>query len=108
MRVLHSPYKCTGIEEEPMAVKDRRREVRLSAHDDDLVVEAAGLAGVSVSEFLLDRAIGDAEALIATHRTILLAESDYAAFLAALDEPCGPPVELVSQVRRSRRFAGPR
>jgi len=107
--VLQLPYKCTGIEEEAMAVKDRRREVRLSAHDDDLVVEAAGLAGVSVSEFLLDRAIGDAEALVAAHRTILLAEPDYAAFLAALDEPNAPPAELVSQVQRARRLTtGPR
>ncbi len=38
-----------------MTVKDRRREVRISASDDDLLAEAAGLAGVSVSEFLLAR-----------------------------------------------------
>ena len=48
-----------------MTVKDKRREVRISADDDDLLAEAAGLSGVSVSEFLLDRAIAR---LAASHR----------------------------------------
>ncbi|MHB1712481.1 MAG: type II toxin -antitoxin system TacA 1-like antitoxin, partial [Acidimicrobiales bacterium] len=41
---------------------------------DDLIVEAAGLAGVSVSEFLLDRAVAGAEALVHAHHAIQLDE----------------------------------
>jgi uncharacterized protein (DUF1778 family) len=57
-----------------MTVKDKRREVRISADDDDLLAEAAGLSGVSVSEFLLDRAIADAATIVDAHRAIQLAE----------------------------------
>lgn len=85
-----------------MTVKDRRREVRISASDDELLAEAAGLAGVSVSEFLLGRALSDAAALVDGHRTIQLDREAFDAFLAALDAPVRPPEELVAQARRAR------
>lgn len=87
-----------------MAVKDRRREVRISASDDELLAEAAGLAGMSVSEFLLGRALTDAAALVEAHRTIQLDQQSFETFLAALDAPVGPPSALVDQVRRARRL----
>ena len=87
-----------------MVVKDRRREVRISASDDDLLAEAASLAGVPVSEFLLERALSDAAALVQAHRTILLSEDKYRAFLKALDSPPRPPKALVAQARRARRL----
>jgi uncharacterized protein (DUF1778 family) len=87
-----------------MAVKDKRREVRISAADDDLLAEAAGLAGVPVSEFLLDRALSDAAYLVEAHRTIRLADDSYQAFLDALDAPPRPPEKLAAQSRRARRL----
>lgn len=87
-----------------MTVKGKRREVRISASEDDLLAEAAGLTGVSVSEFLLDRALSDAAALVAAHRTIVLTHDSYKAFLAALDRPAQPPERLVAQSRRARRL----
>ncbi len=87
-----------------MTVKDKRREVRISADDDDLLAEAAGLAGVSVSEFLLDRAIPDAATVVDAHHAIQLAEDDHERFLNALDGPVRPPKELVAQARRARRL----
>jgi uncharacterized protein (DUF1778 family) len=87
-----------------MTVKDRRREVRISASDDDLLAEAAGLAGVSVSEFLLQRALSEAAALVEAHRAVRLSEHDYRAFLEALDAPVRPPRGLVAQSRRARRL----
>ena len=87
-----------------MTVKGKRREVRISASDDDLLAEAAGLAGVSVSEFVLDRALSDAAALVEAHRTILLTNDRYWAFFAALDTPVQPPEGLVAQSRRARRL----
>ena len=59
---------------------------------------------MSVSEFLLQRALSDAVALIETHRTIRLSDENYDAFLKALDAPMRPTKELVEQVRRSRRL----
>jgi uncharacterized protein (DUF1778 family) len=87
-----------------MTVKDRRREVRISASDDDVLSEAASLTGVSVSEFLLDRALAEAAALVHAHRTISLSDENYQAFLNALDAPVRPPKALVKQARRARRL----
>ncbi|MGH3188694.1 MAG: DUF1778 domain-containing protein [Streptosporangiaceae bacterium] len=87
-----------------MSVKDKRREVRISEADDDLLAEAAGLAGVPVSEFLLGRALSDAAELVETHRTIRLADASYQAFLDALDAPPQPSEKLAAQARRARRL----
>jgi uncharacterized protein (DUF1778 family) len=82
--------------------KDQRRELRLSSRDDDLITEAAGLLGVSVSEFLLDRAVADAETIVESHRSITLSESSFERFLAILDAPVNPLAPLVAQLRRAR------
>jgi uncharacterized protein (DUF1778 family) len=87
-----------------MTTKDRRREVRISASDDNLLVEAAGLTGVSVSDFLLDRAISDAASMVEAHHTIRLSAESYEVFLAALDAPVDPPEALVEQSRRARQL----
>lgn len=83
-------------------LKDKRRELRITSQDDDLIVEAAGLAGVSVSEFLIDRALKDAEELVEAHRSIRLQSDSYERFLTALDRPAQAPQELLRQIRASR------
>jgi uncharacterized protein (DUF1778 family) len=85
-----------------MPTKDHRRELRLSSSDDDLITEAAGLLGLSVSEFLLGRAVADAEAVVDAHRSIRLRPDSYDRFLAALDAPPKPVTKLVNQIRKSR------
>ena len=85
-----------------MITKDHRRELRLSSSDDDLITEAAGLLGLSVSEFLLGRAVSDAETIIEAHRTVRLQQESYDRFLAALDAPPRPVSTLVDQIRKSR------
>ena len=85
-----------------MPTRDHRRELWLSAGDDDLIAEAAGLLGVSVTEFLLGRAIAEAEVIVDAHRSIRLPQDSYDRFLAALDAPPKPVTELVDQIRRSR------
>jgi uncharacterized protein (DUF1778 family) len=82
--------------------KDHRRELRLSSSDDDLIIEAAGLVGLSVSEFLLGRAVADADAIVEAHRSVRLQQDSYDRFLAALDAPPRPVAKLVDQIRRSR------
>ncbi|TAN28183.1 MAG: DUF1778 domain-containing protein [Actinomycetota bacterium] len=85
-----------------MTTKNKRREVRLTSQDEDLLVEAAGLAGVSVSEFLLSKAIQDAEELVERHRNIDLDSDSYKRFLATLDQASSAPAELVMQLKKSR------
>lgn len=66
--------------------KAARREVRLTEQDNNLLIEAAGLLGITVSEFVIERAVADAEAIVAAHHTIALPEADHTRFIAALDE----------------------
>jgi uncharacterized protein (DUF1778 family) len=85
-------------------MKDRRRELRLTTKDDDLLIEAAGLQGVSVTEFMLNTAVADAENIVAAHHTIELGAQTYKDFLAALDGPALAPPELVSQFRKANQL----
>lgn len=85
-----------------MATKNKRRELRLTSHDEDLLVEAAGLAGVSVSEFLLTKALQDAEQLVDQHRNVPLDADRYSRFLATLDQASSAPAELVTQLNKAR------
>lgn len=85
-----------------MPAKDHRRELRLSSSDDDLITEASGLLGLSVSEFLLGRAVADAETIVEAHRSIRLQQGSFDRFLAVLDAPPEPLSDLVDQIRKSR------
>jgi uncharacterized protein (DUF1778 family) len=82
--------------------KDKRRELRITSHDDDLIIEAAGLLGVSVSEFLIGRAVADAEEVVEAHRSIRLPPDAFQRFLTVLDEPTRTPQELLKQIKVSR------
>lgn len=84
--------------------KNQRREVRISDKDDDLLVEAAGIVGVSVSEFILSRALEDAEVTVAAHHEVVLDTDAYDRFLAVLDAPAQAIPALASQARRARRL----
>jgi uncharacterized protein (DUF1778 family) len=90
-----------------MTTKTNRREIRLTARDDDLITEAAGLAGLTVTEFLLDKAVADAEALVDAHHAIRLQSEAYDQFLKALDSPPVPIAELVEQIHKSRPLEAP-
>lgn len=88
-----------------MALKDKRREVRLAAREDDLLVEAAGIVGVSVTDFLLAPALDRAAEIVNAHRTITLDDDSHTRFLAALDAPHDEARAMLGdQVARSRRL----
>lgn len=79
--------------------------MRLSGREDDLIAEAAGLAGVSVSEFVLNRAVEEAQRLVSAHHSISFSSPDARAkFLAALDAPFVPNETFAKQVLRARRY----
>jgi uncharacterized protein (DUF1778 family) len=82
--------------------KDTRREFRLSARDDELLVEAAGLLGLSVSEFIVTHAVADAEAIVRDHHLIELSGDSFDRFMAALDAPRAPNPAWANALRKSR------
>jgi uncharacterized protein (DUF1778 family) len=59
------------------------------------------LLGMTVSEFLLGRAVADAEAIVDAHRSVRLQRDSYDRFLAALDAPPKPVSKLVDQIRKA-------
>jgi uncharacterized protein (DUF1778 family) len=80
-----------------------RREFRLTENEDALLVEAASLSGMSVSEFILEHAVSEAEAVVRSHHTIELAPDAYRSFVEALDQAATTPnpafASLVSRAR---------
>jgi uncharacterized protein (DUF1778 family) len=85
-------------------MKNRRRELRIDSRDDDLIAEAAGVLGVSVSEFMVGRAVADAEAIVEAHHSIRLSPDSYDRFLQVLDRPLQPSRELMNQIKVSRQL----
>ena len=66
--------------------KSCRREFRLTESENHVLVEAANLKGMSVSEFVVNLAVSEAEATVRSHHTIELAPEAYRSFIAALDQ----------------------
>lgn len=66
--------------------------------------EAAGLVGLTVNEFLVERALGDALSIVDAHHSIRLQADAYERFLVALDGPPLPADGLVDQIRASQPF----
>lgn len=84
--------------------KDRRREFRLATDDDDLLIEASALSGMTVTEFVLVRVLPDAQAIVEAHREVALSQSAHQRFLAALDAPMARNEALAAQARLARRL----
>jgi len=87
-----------------MKTKDRRREFRLSAEDEQLITEAAALSGVSFTGFVLDEALARAREIVESHRAITLPADVYERFLEALDAPPERNPALVELAKRAKRF----
>ena len=85
-------------------IKDRRREVRLSADDDALINEAAALSGTTFTGFVLEDAVARAREVVDAHRTIALPDDVYDRFLQALDEPAKRVPGLVELSKRAKRL----
>lgn len=76
-----------------------RIEVRVSPEQDDLIRQAAGLAGETVTAFVLGTVTERARKLVDTQRTVTLPNEAFDRFYAALDEPEATVPELVALFR---------
>lgn len=81
--------------------KSARREVRLSERDNNLLIEAAGITGTSVSEFVVEHAVSDAEEIVRSFHTIEFAPDAYRSFIDALDN-VRPNRAFADAARRAR------
>ena len=76
------------------ARKRRRIEVRVTAEEDELIRQAAGLADESVTRFILDTVTARAAAVVEQSREMTLSNEAFDRFFEALDAPATVVPEL--------------
>ena len=80
-----------------------RLNIRVDRNARKLLDKAAGYARLSVSEFVLSRAMASAREVVQAQESITLLPAQFEAFLAAIDRPAKPNAALK---RAFRRHAG--
>lgn len=86
--------------------KDTRLHIRCDQQVRHLLDKAAAYAHMSVSEFVLRNAVDQAQAVLEANESITLTQSDFAAFLAALDDPAPPNAALQRAFARHQEQVG--
>jgi len=71
--------------------KGRRLKIRCDEQTRALLDRAAGYARVTLSEFVLSRAVEAAEQVVREHESITWQQAEFTAFLTALDMPAAEP-----------------
>ena len=89
------------------AVKQSRLNIRCDSRAREILDKAATYTHVSVSEFVLSRALASAEKIVEENTCVTLGPVDFQAFLDALDAPVKPNAALKKAFkRRAERVAG--
>lgn len=70
-----------------MAVKDRRLNLRTSAHQEEFFRRAAEVTNTSLSQFVLDSAVERALMVLADQRLFVLGEEGFSRVEELLDQP---------------------
>jgi uncharacterized protein (DUF1778 family) len=76
--------------------RDTRVDFRLTQEHKALIEEAAGMVGLTVSQFVATHALEAAHRIVGEHQAISMTRRDFERFLAALDSPA-PPNETAMQ-----------
>jgi uncharacterized protein (DUF1778 family) len=79
--------------------KSERIDVRTTPAVKRLLQEAAAAANKTVTEFLLDSALTEAEEILANRRLFSLGEKEWQEFMAALDAPTSPMPRMKKLLR---------
>ena len=85
-----------------MTTKVKRRTVRISSADDDLLVEAAGVLGISVTEFIVNFARANAGTIVQAQQWVNVDDVAFDRFMQVLDAPVVAPTALVDQAQKAR------
>ena len=81
-----------------------RIDLRTSAEVKDLIVRAAGTAGMSLSAFLLGAAQEQARRVLAANENLALGPRDWEAFARALDDTEKPRPKLAAAMDALRAW----
>lgn len=89
-----------------MAVKTDRMEARVSPEERQRIEQAAAVAGVSVSAFIVNAAVDRAEDVISQVAMTTVPADFFDALLAALDEAESAPrlTRVAKEASRNRRI----
>lgn len=74
-----------------LTARTEKLDLRVSADAKQALKRAALASRQSVSEFVLNSALLKAEEVLADQTAVTLCETDWAAFVTALDAPPAPP-----------------
>ena len=77
-----------------------RLDLRLSASDKERIERAARLRGVTVSVFVRDVALREAESVVTTELSVTLSADESRRFVKALDAPFRPNAKLKKALAR--------
>lgn len=83
--------------------KDARLNIRVDRNVRKILDKAADYAQLSVSEFVLSRAVACAREVLLAQESITLSLAQFEAFLAALDRPVKPNAAIKRAFRRHAR-----
>lgn len=82
--------------------KAERLQIRLDARAKSVLQRAAGYRHKSVSQFVLNTALDEAERVIREHEAVVLSQTDWARFYDALVSPPPPNAALRKAFQRYR------
>jgi Uncharacterized protein conserved in bacteria len=80
-----------------------RLDLRLVDHDKERIAKAAALRGVSISTFVREVALREADAAIAASTAVTLSAEESRRFLATLDAPFQPNARLQRAMDQASR-----
>lgn len=84
--------------------KDERIDLRLSGSAKAMLQRAAAIRYKTITEFVLDSGLAAAAEALADRREFLLDETQWQAFVAALDAPTKPKPRLEALLRTKSVF----
>lgn len=86
--------------------KPARLNIRVSRHEKEVLTKAAKLSNTTVSNFVLQKAYAEAQAVLAEQNRFHLPESKWQAFCDALDAPPKNIAELQALLTEPGVFDG--
>ena len=86
------------------ATTTARLDLRLNTEDKNRITRAAALQGMSLSVFVRDAVLREADTALAAEATVVLSPEESRRFLDALDKPFQPNAKLKKAMEEADRL----
>jgi uncharacterized protein (DUF1778 family) len=86
------------------AARTTRIDLRVDAHRKSVILRAAEMLGMNITQFIMERVFPDAERIVAENNRTRLSKEDWEKFCARLDEPPRDLPELRRLMREPSIF----